>query len=367
MGGSTRSFTIDNVVVTNSYYVADIISAQDYYPYGSLMPGRQVTTNAYRFGYNGMLKDDEMYNSTGTSYNTYFRQHDPRLGRWFSPDPVFQPWQSPYTSMDNNPMMLVDPLGNSTVGQIINKILNKTSGGIRKYGRASSSGLLQRSLSILTSNVGQKSTNFRNTYGRAAIPAGWPPEWWRSNVIKWYQLRNEWNELSTKEKNIVRWDPQFYKVFYIETNADAATTMTKTIFSGNGKGDKSDAFRHAYWQALNTQDVGVEFTEKWSDAHEYSTPSNEVTNHLYMDIHNNNVGIEVGKNNPDATPDELKMLILDKIKNGELLIINSNHKLTKSHGGIIKNNSEIRRYNTSNKIAIEILNNPHGQKTKDYE
>ena len=47
----------------------------------------------------------------GNSYTTEFRQLDPRLGRWFSVDPVFQPWQSPYTSMNNNPICLNDPLG----------------------------------------------------------------------------------------------------------------------------------------------------------------------------------------------------------------------------------------------------------------
>jgi RHS repeat-associated protein len=59
-----------------------------------------------------MLKDDEVFNGSGNSYTTYFRQHDTRLGRWFSADPEFQPWQSPYTSMDNNPIMFTDPLGN---------------------------------------------------------------------------------------------------------------------------------------------------------------------------------------------------------------------------------------------------------------
>jgi len=41
---------------------------------------------------------------------------DVRLGRWFSPDPITHPWQSPYCSMDNNPVALVDPLGLSTNG-----------------------------------------------------------------------------------------------------------------------------------------------------------------------------------------------------------------------------------------------------------
>jgi hypothetical protein len=37
------------------------------------------------------------------------------LGRWFSVDPVFQPWQSPYTSMDNDPVNLTDVLGDDAI------------------------------------------------------------------------------------------------------------------------------------------------------------------------------------------------------------------------------------------------------------
>lgn len=77
------------------------------------MPGRSRNTDAYRYGYQGSEKDDEIAGN-GNSYTTFFRQLDPRLGRWFSPDPVFQPWQSAYTSMDNNPINLNDVMGDMT-------------------------------------------------------------------------------------------------------------------------------------------------------------------------------------------------------------------------------------------------------------
>ncbi|MBV6462389.1 MAG: hypothetical protein HJHJAOHD_02538 [Flavobacteriales bacterium] len=46
-----------------------------------------------------------------SSYTTYFRQYDPRIARWKSTDPVTQPWQSPYTAFDNNPIFYTDPSG----------------------------------------------------------------------------------------------------------------------------------------------------------------------------------------------------------------------------------------------------------------
>ena len=76
------------------------------------MAGRGFS-GSYRFGYQGSEKDNEV-SGEGNSYTTEFRQLDPRLGRWFSVDPVFQPWQSPYTSMDNDPINLIDILGMST-------------------------------------------------------------------------------------------------------------------------------------------------------------------------------------------------------------------------------------------------------------
>lgn len=50
---------------------------------------------------------------SGKSYTTFYRQNDAGLGRWFSVDPKaeFMPWQSPYSSMDNNPIGKTDPKG----------------------------------------------------------------------------------------------------------------------------------------------------------------------------------------------------------------------------------------------------------------
>ena len=142
--------------------------------------------------------------------------------------------------------------------------------------------------------------------------------------------------------------------------------MTEATFGKQGKGDESDAFRHAFWQATNTQDVGESFTRKWSDAHEYGTPTNEVRTDLYMDIHNNDVGIEIGKANPKATHEELRDKILDRISKGDLLIINSNNKLIKSDGSGLKT-SEIRQRDKAHTIVTEVLKNPDYQKSKDYE
>jgi hypothetical protein len=44
------------------YYNADVVSANDYYPFGSLMPGRTFSSNnnKYRYGFNGKENDNEV-------------------------------------------------------------------------------------------------------------------------------------------------------------------------------------------------------------------------------------------------------------------------------------------------------------------
>lgn len=65
-----------------------------------------------RYGYQCSEKDNEV-KGDGNSYTTQFRQLDPRLGRWLTIDPKASsfPRQSPYCSMDNNPISLNDQLG----------------------------------------------------------------------------------------------------------------------------------------------------------------------------------------------------------------------------------------------------------------
>ncbi len=88
----------------------------DYYPYGMEMPGRTFTAQTYRYAYQGSEQAPEYNSAGGNVYTTFFRTLDSRLGRWFTPDVVSQPWQSPYCSMDNNPVALVDPWGAESEG-----------------------------------------------------------------------------------------------------------------------------------------------------------------------------------------------------------------------------------------------------------
>jgi len=94
-------------------YTAELISGQDYYAFGSIMPGRSFTSSVgYRYGFNGKEKDDEIKGS-GNSYAFESRIYDPRLARWLSIDPRFgdYAWQTPYAYHGNSPINRIDYKG----------------------------------------------------------------------------------------------------------------------------------------------------------------------------------------------------------------------------------------------------------------
>ena len=90
---------LDNDSITD-YYEADVASVGDYYPFGMEMPGRNYSN--YRYGFQGQEKDDEI-KGIGNSITYTYRMHDPRIGRFFSLDPLAPgyPHNSPYAFSEN--------------------------------------------------------------------------------------------------------------------------------------------------------------------------------------------------------------------------------------------------------------------------
>ena len=83
---------------------------------GNLNPLSNSSAGVYRYGFNGMEKDDEV-SGQGNSYTTHFRAYDSRLGRWKSIDPVTHPNESSYMAFNNNPVVFNDPRGDTPPGE----------------------------------------------------------------------------------------------------------------------------------------------------------------------------------------------------------------------------------------------------------
>jgi RHS repeat-associated protein len=114
---SDRKIPIDaNLDGVIDYYNADVVSAQDYYPFGMLMPGRDTSVGKYRYGFNGKENDNEV-KGEGNSIDFGARIYDSRIANWLSTDPLQKkyPNESPYNFVSQNPILYVDKDGRDKV------------------------------------------------------------------------------------------------------------------------------------------------------------------------------------------------------------------------------------------------------------
>jgi RHS repeat-associated protein len=96
-----------------------ILEETHYYPFGLTMAG--ISSKAAAFGnpsnknkFNGIEHNIEFDLNT---YEAFYRTNDPQIGRWWQIDPKAEAnlYLSPYTSMDNNPILKSDPLGDIAI------------------------------------------------------------------------------------------------------------------------------------------------------------------------------------------------------------------------------------------------------------
>jgi RHS repeat-associated protein len=123
-----RDFYIDSVVIMNlaldtGYKLAaDVISTNDYYPFGLAMEGRNFSNASYRYGFNGKEKEDGGEFGE-THYDYGFRIYNPTIGRFLSVDPLTQsyPELTPFQYASNSPIMNIDLDGLEGVKSIDNE------------------------------------------------------------------------------------------------------------------------------------------------------------------------------------------------------------------------------------------------------
>ncbi|WP_165806453.1 RHS repeat domain-containing protein [Chitinophaga parva] len=105
-----RKLGIDGGNGTITYYNVDVVNSNDYYPFGSLMPGRSYSkSEKYRYGFNGKENDNEV-KGDGNHQDYGMRVYDPRIARFLSTDPIAKsyPELTPYQFASNRPIDGVD-------------------------------------------------------------------------------------------------------------------------------------------------------------------------------------------------------------------------------------------------------------------
>lgn len=95
---------------SNYFYYPDIISYNDYYPFGMLMSNRNANSSDYRYGFNGKEKDLEGIGGGGNTYDYGFRIYNPAIAKFLSVDPLAKsfPYYTPYQFAGNMPIAAID-------------------------------------------------------------------------------------------------------------------------------------------------------------------------------------------------------------------------------------------------------------------
>ena len=84
----------------------------------------------------------------------------------------------------------------------------------------------------------------------------------------------------------------------------------------------SDAFRHAFFNAINSKSTSPTIAKKFGDAHECDVPASEQSA-KEMDLFNNELGRAIFSDNPTASTSELANLICESIELGNMVILDN--------------------------------------------
>ena len=313
------------------------------------MAGRGFS-GSYRFGYQGSEKDNEVAGD-GNSYTTEFRQLDPRLGRWFSVDPVFQPWQSPYTSMDNNPIQYTDVTGQyidngdgtyslenskETVRGLHQKLVNegkttltydefaKLNNIDRKTGFINGKGISLNTKFKVKAPAAQKKAEqntvsedlvkkheLTSTFNRELFMANMPSS--DARLAAFVAKRPK------VAKQIGKYEYGSNKISTSVVRFQQNTALPGKHSNKRGEGTHQNAFRHALWQATITRQFGANVAKEVGDAHEDVTNLNPLQSSYDdiliadedADLRNNIIGRQIGSQNPNANMRELALKVLE--------------------------------------------------------
>jgi RHS repeat-associated protein len=109
-----------------AWFNADIISYSDYYPFGMLIPMEDRPAGVYRYGFSDKEMDNEIKGGEGNSIDFGSRMYDPRVGRWFAPDPMEKkyPSFSTYNFCLDNPIMYHDPNGEDPITGLLDAVVS---------------------------------------------------------------------------------------------------------------------------------------------------------------------------------------------------------------------------------------------------
>jgi hypothetical protein len=104
----------------------------------------------------------------------------------------------------------------------------------------------------------------------------------------------EFTELTPAEKAVIAAMAATTPVslIFLQNSKKKSYNEATKRFGFNGHNDRSDAFRHCFWSATLTREIGIIWTKLFTDAHE--TKEGQPAAEKEMDLHNNGVGMNIG-------------------------------------------------------------------------
>lgn len=151
-----------------------------------------------------------------------------------------------------------------------------------------------------------------------------------------HRLTTSFSNLSKPEKTWVVFHPfkakkAFYTTRDVESHVDS---MAKAAIIGkDNNGGHLDAYKHSFWMARLTQNIGMKAASSLGEAHEKGNYKMYRSSHLEdgflpdsissaMDLFNNDVGIRVGVAFKHGNKNVLTTILMDSLTMGKLRILN---------------------------------------------
>lgn len=165
-----------------------------------------------------------------------------------------------------------------------------------------------------TNNYSSMGTAYANYYIQKAVE-----EFVKENVWDKQDPYDKWNKLTECEKTFFKTNPEF--LWNAQSNRARAENAAKKIFPNcDLHNDVGDAFRHSYFAALNTQNMGYLNAKNLGDAHECDTPTN-LLNEKTMDLHNNSWGYNYAGTNSYFTEQQFLETFMNSYNNNEIQVL----------------------------------------------
>jgi RHS repeat-associated protein len=174
------------------HYEPDIITAQDYYPFGMLSREALPNSNVpYKFGFNGKMNDNDVKGGFGLQQDYGMRVYDNRVGRFLSVDPLTgtYPELTPYQFASNRPIDGIDQDG-------LEYSPASSNGGNPRDATAVQTGINPDAVMkrMMDRNKSQTSVPPLNTGGNATLSQGSMPGTWSANESEGLKNRFDYNK-----------------------------------------------------------------------------------------------------------------------------------------------------------------------------